>query len=183
MTDLRAGDRHEYKVFNDEVLYAEDSLVKVDRATIQFLKDKARDNERQRIRLCAHQDVQHPLHEMLIVHAHETYVRPHKHLRCESFHVIEGAADVVLFDDAGQMSDVIRLGDYASGHTFYYRLREPLFHTVIVRSEIVVFHETKQGPFVPSETTFASWAPDGDEAAQRAFVEDLTQAVGRFLCR
>ena len=56
------------------------------------------------MRLCAHPAVDDRLHEMVIAMARETYVRPHKHVnKSESVHVIEGLADAVLFDDAGNV--------------------------------------------------------------------------------
>src|SRR4051812_15824469 len=77
--------------FNDEVLYSDDLIVQVERPEIEQLKKAALLNPRRRIRLCAHRNVDSTLHEMLIVHTANTYVRPHKHLnKIESFHVIEG---------------------------------------------------------------------------------------------
>lgn len=171
-------DPQRFTVFNGEVLFAGDSIVTVDRHTVALLKAKALENQRKRIRLCAHQGLQDAVHEMFIVHAQDTYVRPHKHLEGESFHVIEGRADLVVFDGEGGLAEVIRLGDYASALTFYYRLREPAYHTLLVRSDVVVFHETKQGPFIPSDTIFAPWAPEGtEEPAARAFMSRVAQAV------
>lgn len=168
-----------FKVFNKEVLFASDPVVTVDHQTIAFLKGQAEENERKRIRLCAHKELQDLVHEMFIVHTRETYVRPHKHLQGESFHVIEGCADVVVFDELGGVSKVIRMGEYTSGRPFYYRLSEPCYHTLLIQSDVVVFHETKQGPFTPSDTTFAPWAPDGrDAGAALAFIEHVAQAVG-----
>ena len=171
-----------FKTFNAEVLFADEPVVTVDKGWIDFLKAKALGNERKRIRLCTHKDLHDSVHEMFIIHTKHTYVRPHKHLRGESFHLIDGCADVVLFDEVGEIAEIIRLGDYASGHTFYYRLFDPCYHTLIVRSDVVVFHEAKQGPFTPSETTFAPWAPDWNESApQRDYMNQLAHAVKAFL--
>jgi cupin fold WbuC family metalloprotein len=136
------------------------------------------------VRLCAHQDVQELVHEMFIVHERDAYVRPHRHRACESFHLIEGRADVILFDERGGIAEVIQLGEYGSGDPFYYRLAQPSYHTLIVRTPVVVFHESKQGPFISTEAEFASWAPDGqDPAAARAFIAALSIAVERFRTR
>jgi cupin fold WbuC family metalloprotein len=149
------------RVESAEVLYAPEGLVTLDAdAVVQLKRDAAR-NPRRRIRLCAHTGVDDRLHEMLIVHERECYVRPHKHLgKSESFHVIEGEVDVVIFDDAGGVADVIPMGAYASGRPFFYRLAEPTFHTLLIRSPVLVFHETTSGPFRREETVFAPWAPD-----------------------
>ena len=167
------------KAENAEVLYAADLVVTVDAAAVAQLKRDAGLNSRRRIRLCTHRGVTDPLHEMLIVHTNETYVRPHKHLgKSESFHVIEGEVDVVIFDEGGKVTDVIRMGSFASGRPFFYRIADPLFHTLLIRSPILVFHETTNGPFRREETVFASWAPDdSDRAAVVQFLDRLNATV------
>jgi cupin fold WbuC family metalloprotein len=162
-----------------EVLYAKDTIVTVDAAAIDALKRDARRNPRRRIRLCAHQGVDDRLHEMLIVHARDTYVRPHRHLgKSESFHVIEGDVDVVIFDDEGGISEVIRMGTVASGRPFFYRIATPLFHTLMIRSAELVFHETTNGPFNRADMVFAPWAPDeGDAAAVEQFLRRVDDQV------
>src|SRR3990172_1590735 len=139
--------------FNDEVLYTDDPIVQVSRADIQGLKQAALSNPRRRIRLCGHRNINSTLHEMLIVHTKGTYVHPHKHLnKSESFHVVEGIADIVVFDDSGKVTAVVPMGDYASGRKFFYRLSDPWFHTLLITSEFFVFHETTNGPFVKTDT-------------------------------
>ena len=105
---------------------------------------------------------------MLICLARETYIRPHRHAgKSESFHMIDGELDVVLFHDDGAIREVIRMGPYQSRQPFFYRLMEPCFHTVLVSTPHAVFHETTNGPFDPADTEFASWAPaEGDEAEE-----------------
>src|SRR2546426_4697246 len=137
-----------YREHNAEVLYAEDPVVKVDRQDIEFLARRAAQNPRKRIRLCTHKDTNDKLHEMLIVHARDCYVRPHKHTaKSEAFHVICGLVDIVLLDDNGNVIEVVAMGDYASGRKFYYRLADPLYHTLLIRSDYVIFHEITNGPF------------------------------------
>jgi cupin fold WbuC family metalloprotein len=129
--------------------------------------------------LCAHGGPEDRLHEMLIVHERSAYVRPHRHPgKTESTHIIEGLVDVVVFDDDGRIASVIRMGDYASGRTFYYRMAAPVFHTLIIRSDVLVFHETTNGPFDRRDTVFAPWAPqDGDVNAVSTFMADLDDRV------
>lgn len=173
------------KIESAEVIYAGDGIVTVDARAVGELKLGAARNPRRRIRLCAHSGVDDRLHEMLIVHERGCYVRPHKHIaKSESFHVIEGDVDVVIFDDAGAVTEVIRMGSFASGRPFFYRLADPLFHTLLIRSAVLVFHETTTGPFRREETMFAPWAPDesSPEAVTR-FVGEVEQAVADRLRR
>jgi len=159
---------------NPEVYYSDDAIVTADDATIAELKRIAAQNPRLRSRLCTHPDPASGLHEMLIVHHRQAYVRPHKHLgKPESFHLIEGSARVVIFDDAGQINDVLDMAPYGQGKLCYYRMPDEVFHTILITSEWLVFHETTAGPFDPSRTAFPDWAPDGSDTA----------AAGRYMAR
>ena len=141
------------KQLNAEVLVAEDDVVAVCRADLERLVSRVPTTPRKRIRICAHRDASDRLHEMLIAMTRDTYIRAHKHLnKSESVHVIAGSADFVLFDDAGQISEIIEVGDYASGRQFYYRVSGPQYHTLLIRSEVLVVHETTNGPFHRDDT-------------------------------
>ncbi|MCP4351302.1 MAG: WbuC family cupin fold metalloprotein [Desulfobacterales bacterium] len=171
------------KQFNNEVLIADDLIVKVKDQDINMLKERAVRNSRKRIRLCAHKDTEDSLHEMLIVLGRETYIRPHKHEgKSESFHIIEGQMDVIVFDDDGNMTEIVQMGDYASGRRFYYRISDPYYHIPLIRSEVAVFHETTNGPFNRSDTTFSTWAPDeSDISAGRKYLKQLALAAEKFI--
>lgn len=170
---------------NEEVFFFDGQIVKVGEQHIKFLKENADRNRRKRARLCIHKSISDPLHEMLIIHTKDTYVRPHKHLeKSESFYIIEGSVDVVVFDEAGKIIEVMRMGDYSSGKEFYYRISDPSYHTLLIRSEFLVFHETTKGPFKKSDTVFAPWAPDeNDNTAVKDFMEQLEVAVDNFLIK
>ena len=148
-------------IFNNEVLYAEDSIVQIDSLDIAELKLKAKKNPRKRIRVCAHKNIDENIHEMLIVHEKNCYVRPHKHTgKTESFHIIEGKADVILFHEDGSIDQVISMGEITTGLKFYYRLPPFRFHTLLIHSDVLVFHEVTNGPFRPEDTILAPWSPE-----------------------
>ncbi|HUI07371.1 MAG TPA: WbuC family cupin fold metalloprotein [Verrucomicrobiae bacterium] len=171
-----------FREHNAEVLYAEDPIVQVDREDIEFLVKRAFGNPRKRIRLCAHKNVGDPLHEMLIVHARDCYVRPHKHAaKSESFHIVRGAVDIVLFDEAARIIEVVPMGDYSTGRKFFYRLADPYYHTLLIHSDYVVFHEITNGPFDRADTIFAPWAPvETDPVAVRSFMNELARSVDNW---
>lgn len=148
-------------------------------ADVASLPEEARATERARARVSAHPDVDDRLHEMVIAVERGSYVRPHKHDgKSESFHVIDGEGRVVLFDDDGDVTDVIELGPYSSGRVFFYRLNEPIFHTVLVDSQTLLIHETTNGPFRQGDATQAPWAPaDEDLAGREAFVGRLRERL------
>lgn len=167
---------------SDEVFYSSDSIVKVRRNDISQLKQFARQTPRKRSRLCAHKDIDASVHEMLIVHEKDIYIRPHMHVgKSESFHVVEGEADIVIFSDDGAILDLIEMSEYGGGKVFYYRLSEQLFHTVIIKSEVVVFHETTNGPFYREDMVFAEWSPpDNEVEATHRFLENLGSQLTEF---
>ena len=155
---------------NEEVLYTTDNVVRIESSDIEELKQKARQNPRKRIRICVHKDLKDSIHEMLIVHEKSCYVHPHKHIgKTESFHIIEGTVDIILFDEDGQINEIIPMGDYASGRKFFYRLPPSRYHTLMIQSDVLVFHEITNGPFKLEDTVWASWAPletDVDEVSR-----------------
>lgn len=111
---------------------------------------------------------------MIIAMHKSSYVRPHKHIdKSESFHIIEGELDVVFFHDSGEIESILHMGGLSTGKTPIYRLSSPVWHTVIPRTEFVIFHETTNGPFIKSEGLFADWAPQDYE----------TEAVELFLIK
>ena len=169
-----------YKRISSEVLYTNEGITRIDQFDIESLKALAEKNTRRRIRLCAHTDIQDDLHEMIIVHARDTYVRPHKHIgKSESFHVVEGLLLIVIFNDDGSKIEEIPMGDLHSGYPFYYRLPASLYHTVIPQQDFVVFHEVTKGPFDRLDTVFAPWAPSEDDNLdiQRDFQESIKSQI------
>lgn len=167
---------------DDEVYIAEDPIVRIGANEIAFVKEKAQSNSRRRARICAHRLSSDSLHEMVIAISADSYVRPHRHVgKVESFHIIEGAVDVVVFDDSGAIIDVIELGDSATGRNLYYRLSDSRFHTLLIHGELLVVHEVTNGPFDPAQTLFAPFAPEEgrhDEAKQ--FMQHVRELASAF---
>jgi cupin fold WbuC family metalloprotein len=171
-----------FKPISNEVCVAVDPIVKIGREEIEWLKQKLVTAPRGRVRICAHPHRGDPLHEMMIALAQRTYIRPHKHFnKSESFHVIEGAVDVVILDDQGQISELIPLGEPGSGRDFFYRLATPAYHTLLIRSDCLVVHETTNGPFTPDDAAFAPWAPPEEDAvAAKSYMASLSKTVAAF---
>jgi cupin fold WbuC family metalloprotein len=147
---------------NEEVLYTKESAVRVSRADIDFIKTKSYSNKRKRIRLCAHKDADDSVHEMFIVHHSGNYVPPHNHFsKVESYHLLEGVLDVIVFDNDGLILDIIRLDEKSKEGYFYYRIPKGLYHMLIAISDIVIFHEITNGPFDQEAINMhiPKWAP------------------------
>ena len=89
---------------SEEVFYTKKDLFSVSQEDIDFLIDLAKETERKRVRLCCHSKQEDVVHEMIIVHPKNAYVRPHKHLgKVESMSILEGEADVILFHNNGKI--------------------------------------------------------------------------------
>jgi cupin fold WbuC family metalloprotein len=160
---------------NDEVFVAADDIVRLDRSEIDFIGRQALANPRGRARICAHKNNADRLHEMLIGIAAHSYVRPHLHRdKVESFHLVEGEADVVVLADDGEISEVVPLGGAAN---FFYRLDQPRFHTLLLRSPVLVIHETTNGPFDPAATVWAEFAPAEGTAESQTYAATLRARV------
>jgi cupin fold WbuC family metalloprotein len=169
------------RVVTAEVLYVDQALPALTQADFERLKTEGQRNERKTIRACAHKAVEDSLHEMFIVHDEHTYVPPHKHRdKQESSHVIEGRMDIVLFDDVGVVTQVIRMGDYASGLPFYFRVSEPVYHTMLMRTPTVSYHETTTGPFRREDFIIAPFAPSSPTRDEQIrFMAELKERIDR----
>jgi cupin fold WbuC family metalloprotein len=162
-----------------DVFVAQGPIVTVGPCDLAMLKAAASASPRRRARINAHPDGEDTLHEMIIAIDAASYIRPHKHPgKSESFHIIEGEVDVVLFGDEGELEGIVELGAAGGHRAFYYRMSKPIFHTLIVRSGILVVHEITDGPFRPTATVFAEFAPgDRDTDAAQAYQAELIQRV------
>jgi cupin fold WbuC family metalloprotein len=171
-----------FRMFNEEVLYATDRPILVQGEDIDELRRRAAANPRRRIRLCMHDSPASDIHEMLIFHGRDAYVPPHRHRRNgESLLVLEGSADAFFFDNDGAIIRHVPLGTIDSGRSFYYRLEPDLFHSLVIESEWFVFAETTQGPFDPSRSELAGWAPRADdENAVAQFMASLRTQCDRY---
>lgn len=164
------------KKVSDEVFLATDDIVRLDYRAIEFIKEKAICSPRGRARICAHKDSNDALHEMVIAIRSDSYIRPHRHHnKVESFHLIEGRADIIILNDDGAILDVVKLGNE---YCFYYRLVMPYYHTLIIHSPILVIHEITNGPFDSSASDFALFSPaDHDKSKSDAYVLALKNKV------
>ena len=150
-----------WRKINEEVLFPsrDQRVVAVSKSTIDYIKEIASENSRQRGRLCCHKSTEDAVQEMVIFHPKGTYVPAHKHHnREESIHIIEGELDLITFDNTGSIKSILRMGEYLSGYEFYSRIPASVYHAqVFVRDTI--FHEVSKGPFVKQDNVIASWTP------------------------
>ncbi len=118
-------------------------------------------------------------HRFLNVLLRGTYIRPHRHLeppKSEAFLVLDGVADVIIFDETGEVKGRYRLGleDESGGKRWGVDLAPGVWHTVVAITDLVVCYEVKPGPWEPaSDKEFAAWAPREGDVETREFLERL----------
>jgi|SRR5688572_26607998 len=141
------------------VFFTDNSPVLATDADLRFLEGKSQASPVGRARLCAHSSPSDGLHEMLICLARHCYIRPHRHRKAESALVLRGECDLVLFDEQGEIHNVLPLSAPGTDVPFFVRLTEPVYHTYLLHSDFLLFLETTPGPFDRRLTEYAPWAP------------------------
>ncbi len=159
---------------SDEVFFCSNMLEFVDQDVVASLKEKARETPRRRARLCLHVDPDQALHQMLIVHPADAYVRPHMHLsRDETFQIVEGRATLFIFDEKGRWREQT-MGQIESGKPFMTLIPKGVFHAIRIESPVLVFLESTCGPFNKADLVEAPWSPESsDKENVEAFLEKL----------
>jgi cupin fold WbuC family metalloprotein len=118
-------------------------------------------------------------HRFLNVLLFGTYIRPHRHLdppKSETFLVLEGGADVLIFNHEGATTARHCLGsDSAEGGRLWgIDIAPGVWHTILARTERVVSFEVKPGPWnSASDKEFAPWAPAENDPSAGAYLESL----------
>jgi len=158
---------------NDEVEINQNDFISIDSKWIERIKKLAKNNISGKYRTCIHKSDEDNVHEMLIVHSRNTYVRPHKHLvNRESLQFLEGSAVSVIFNTDGSIYKSFKVGDPSSNDIFYYSMNKKLFHMLIIESDILVFKETVKGPFIRENTVYPKWAPNGKDDDENSIYID-----------
>ena len=94
--------------------------------------------------------------------------------RSESFHIVQGEVDVLIFDDRGPVSQqVVSLGEFSSRKPFYYRQAVPAFHCVLPRTPS---HSSMRQPPARSGRVIRSFPTS-------APAENESEAVATYLGR
>jgi cupin fold WbuC family metalloprotein len=89
-----------------------------------------------------------------------SYIRPHRHwTKAEMVIVVRGQVEIVLFDNAGHVTDRYAFGEGTPNMA--YELPEGTLHTLLTVSDSAAFLEVKEGPYDPATAAeFAAWAPE-----------------------
>ena len=155
-----------YKLIN------KDKLSIISKEDLEYIVKKSKTSKRKRSRICIHKEIKSKIHEMFIHHPKGTYVRPHKNtLYDESFLLIKGRADLILFNNIGKVTNIIELD--SKKKKFYYKLLKNNFHSQIFYQDSI-FYEVTQGPFKKNNNIFAKWSPTEEN---KELVKDFIKGI------
>lgn len=113
-----------------------------------------------------HQSFQEPCQRLFNAIEPGSYVRPHRHLSYpgdEMLVAIRGLMALIVFDEEGKVSDVLRFGTERYGEEVCaaVEISPAVWHTVISLETGSVLLEIKAGPFDPGQPKdLAPWAPE-----------------------
>lgn len=142
----------------------------IDTPTLDALSADAASSARRRRNLNIHEDLADPIQRLCNAVEPGTYVRPHHHApgRWELFTVLRGAVRLVLFNDDGEVTGIIALGEGQPASLV--ELPGDTWHSLVSLAAGTVFFEVKQGPYKPAtDKDFATWAPAEGEDGAAAF--------------
>jgi cupin fold WbuC family metalloprotein len=147
----------------------EGQVVAITQDLVRQAVEASRASPRKRIILPFHKSDASTLHRMLNAVQPGSYIRPHWHRdppKDESLILLQGAIEVFIFTDEGQVQQRIRLA--AGTHEFGIDLVAGGCHTFIALEPDTVVFEVKPGPYVRAkDKDFASWAPaEGTDQAK-----------------
>jgi cupin fold WbuC family metalloprotein len=154
-------------------------MIRIDNQLLDQVSQKAKAAPRRRMNHNFHQVPEDLLNRMLNAMEPDTYVRPHKHEnpdKREAFIVLRGSFLIVVFDDSGNITDHVILGNKQG----MYGLEIPprTYHTLISLEEDSVIYELKDGPYIPqSDKVFAPWAPEEGSPQAKEYNRALVQKV------
>jgi len=159
-----------------EIIKNNENLLFVNLEMVENIKEEARKSSRLIARLLMHLSHEDPVQEMLIAMCRGCAVAPNRALgRSESLQVVEGEMLLIMFNENGEVIQKIEMGPPGSDKAFLYRFTSTPWHTMVPLTEMVVVHETLQGPFVQSSEAPPEWIPQ-DPNELRNF---LNQAATR----
>lgn len=147
----------------------------IDRALLDRVSDGARASPRLRKNHNFHQHETDVSNRLLNAVEPGSYVMPHRHLdasKDETFVVLRGRLGVVLFDEAGAVTEKVVLD--AAGPVLGVTIPHGTYHSLVSLAAGSVFFEAKAGPYaplVPEEK--APWAPAEQDPGAPAYRERL----------
>ncbi|MCK9991325.1 MAG: WbuC family cupin fold metalloprotein [Rugosibacter sp.] len=167
-------------------------LTRIDNALLDSLCAQAAASPRRRKNHNLHTSDTALAHRLLNAVQTDSYIAPHRHLdpsKDETFVVLRGLMGLIIFDDAGNVIEQIKVGsgrtadsvaNRAENTTLGVDIPAGTWHTSLALVPDTVILEAKAGPYQPlTEAERAPWAPaegSPEAAAQLAHWQALFAA-------
>lgn len=144
---------------------------------VSGLLEEASTSNRGRSSVNLHVSFADPCQRLMNAIGDSSYIQPHRHSldpKTETLVAIKGLFALLIFDDFGAISRVIKFGSEKYNNDFIglgVELKPAIWHTVVPLAENSIIFECKSGPFDPRlAKELASWAPaEGSPAAIEYF--------------
>lgn len=149
----------------------------LDASLFERMLAQARQSARRRVNYNFHASMEDNPHRFLNVMLRGTYITPHRHLdppKSESFLVLRGELAFFVFNDAGEVTHIQRLGVDPMG----IDIGPGVWHTIAVLSDEAICFEVKPGPYsAANDKDFAPWAPREGNPAAAAYLAALLEGL------
>ena len=151
-------------------------IKQIDPAAVRDLIAQAAASPRRRKNLNLHATLAEPVQRFVNAFEPGTYVRPHRHSdKWELFVLLQGAAAVLTFDDAGRVEERVELNGAEGARVV--EIPQATWHTLVSLMPGTVLFEVKRGPYDPSvPADYAPWCPSEDDPEARSFERRLRYA-------
>ena len=155
---------------------------------IDGLVQEAAASPRRRQHHNVHADFAETVQRTFIAIEPGSYVRPHRHgltPRTETMLAVRGLMALLVFDDAGEVMQVVRFGagqiGEAQGAAVGVETPPGVWHSLVALEPGSAFIEIKAGPFDPdAPREFAAWAPAEGAPQVEAYLARLRGCAKRM---
>lgn len=144
---------------------------------------QAQANPRKRQHRNIHESYADPCQRLFNAIEPGSYIRPHRHAtdpREELLVALRGSMVLVMFDEQGMVTNVVRFGADSKGEGLAVGAELPAntWHTIVALETGCVLLEVKAGPFDPSKPKdLAPWAPDEGGPNSKQYLEKLISRI------
>lgn len=138
------------------------------------LQGAAADAPRRRSHLNVHEALDANVQRLFIATQPDTYMRPHRHPQShkwEFFMVLEGRIELLLFNDAGEVTDRTMM---SPEQVRAVEIPPNTWHAYICHQPGTLALEIKEGAYIPTpEEDFAPWSPAEGSPESAAYLDQL----------
>ena len=152
---------------------------------LDALTQSAEQSSRTRQHKNIHQHHTEPCQRLFNAIGIDSYIRPHRHSidpKDECLIAVRGRMALLVFDDIGQVEQVVRFGAQPVGVeksiSVGVNLPAGVWHTVIAEMRGSILFEVKSGPFNPEQAKeYATWAPAENTPEAAEYLMELKHRV------